>query len=185
MSRETVAPFSPIVPSLLQVTLTRNRATHKQPPVAPVGLQAIQATAAMALLSTRQVALSSQVILLARNTSSQLPKVVWVWCPAPCPPPDFAFLFYAYHNPVRSKVAPSGYKIIIAACIKKNWVSGAANNQKHPLRPQSSSKNASCKVPGCPHLQRARGMPAPLGSGTWLAGLQCHHGKLAQVATNK
>lgn len=72
-------------------------------------------------------------------------------------------------------------KIIIAACFKKNWVSGAANNP----RSQSSNKSAAFKVPGCPQFQWAQGTPALLGGSPWLAGLRCHHGKLAQVATNE
>lgn len=128
-------------------------------------LRTTQATAALALPSTHQDALRSQATLLAHNTSSLLFEAsVWFWFglfALPLTPPPFC----VYHKPVLLKVAPSGYKNVISAYIKKMWLSGAAGNQKHPYKtPGPSAKVVPAKFLVALSFRGHRGSPRPLGA---------------------
>lgn len=77
------------------------------------------------------------------------------------PPPHFC----VYHKPVLLKVAPSGYKNIISAYIKKMWLSGAAGNQKHPYKtPGPPPKVVPAKFLVALSFRGHRGSPRPLGA---------------------
>lgn len=158
MSRETEAPFSLFVPSLLQVTLVRNRATHKQSYLwHQWGYRQYKSQLHWHFYPHTRL-LSAARSFYLHNTSSQLRKAYefGISHPHPTPTPDFAFLFCAYHNPVLLEVSPSGYKII-DACIKKNWVSGAANNQKHPRDPTLPGKVLPAEFLGVLTFRGCRG----------------------------
>lgn len=126
ISRDTVAPLSPFIPSPLPVTLIRNRATRKQ---LPVWLQAMQTPAAAALLSTQQPPLSSQAILFHITSAHKRLSLF----PTHLPSSDFVSPSSSCHN----LVPP--WDISSSAACKVVWLPAG-----NPCTPQE--QHLACRV---------------------------------------